>query len=170
MVQYVDPEREPSAALAEQGSGTQGSGEQTSASEPAGPRGTDEFAVDLWDLEDDEPAASGGARERDYVGDDAASPGLVQRLHGYFGGDARRVREALEGYRGLYESVGSYVAQCLDSDGVPEWLLPYIDHEAIGRDWTLGGTIWTLPEELHDRQHERVPREGLHRGVHVFLR
>ena len=153
MVQYVDPDAEPEggAGAAERETSEQGRSRRLR---------TDEFAVDLSDLEvEDKTACEPGDIDAAYAtGCEAASPGLVRRLHGYFGGDARRVRAALEGYRGLYASVG-----------VPEWLLPYIDHEAIGRDWTLGGTIWTLPEELHDRQHERTPREGLTRGVHVFI-
>ncbi len=169
MVQYVDPDAEPEGGATERDGCAQRRDE--GASERRRRLQTDEFAVDLSDLEGRDEAAPGpeDLSSTYATGCEAASPGLIRRLHGYFGGDARRVHAAIDGYRGLYASVGAYVSQCLDSDGVAEWLLPYIDHEAIGRDWTLGGTIWTLPEELHDRQHERTPREGLTRGVHVFV-
>lgn len=58
-----------------------------------------------------------------------------------------------EAYIGEYESLTDYAESYLDDTGalneVPEWLRPYIDAEAIGRDMELGGDIWTHPTKTY---------------------
>lgn len=111
----------------------------------------EEYVIDLSDL--DIPDVAECCAPRD----------LVVQLERHFDGDEAKIRAALEGYEGRYETIADYVAMCLDSDGIAEWLIPYIDCAAIGSDWCDGGTIWTLEVWAPD-----VPgaRPG---GIHVFL-
>lgn len=130
----------------EDSSGRDGGRRRRTSSEPEGrrPLTDDEVAIDLSDLED--APRRPAARKRH------ADPSLRSLLEVRFRGDQRRVADALELYRGRYASLGAYVLTCLESDGVAEWLIRYIDCEAIGLDWAIGGTLWTLPaqgRELH---------------------
>jgi hypothetical protein len=85
-----------------------------------------------------------------------------------FAGDEPRIAAALDGYRGLFPSIDEYIASCLESDGIPEWLIPYVDLTAIGHDWSLGGALWTLPERSSD-DATASPSDVSPRGVHIFI-
>lgn len=51
-----------------------------------------------------------------------------------------------EEYRGEYDSLTDYAATYCEDAGMtqslPEWVANYVDYEAMGRDWRLGGDIW----------------------------
>ncbi|MCA9636269.1 MAG: antirestriction protein ArdA [Myxococcales bacterium] len=86
--------------------------------------------------------------------------GLRERLLARFAGDRREVEQALAIYRGCYRSLADYAAEILDDAGIPEWLWPYIDVDAIGRDLQNGGAVWVLEEPEGARSGES--------GLHVF--
>ena len=70
--------------------------------------------------------------------------------------DADTVEEFREEYHGVYDSLADYAQSwCEDTGSIPKDLPAYIhiDWEATGRDFELGGDIWT-----HRGEH----------GLHVF--
>tara|TARA_R110002049_G_scaffold290713_1_gene474286 strand:+ start:226 stop:741 length:516 start_codon:yes stop_codon:yes gene_type:complete len=81
-------------------------------------------------------------------------PALGAEVLNYYGGDLDDAREALEErYSGCYSSLADYAQEWTESTSdVPESLAYYIDYEAMGRDFELGGDIFTI-ETAHDEVH-----------------
>ena len=105
------------------------------------------------------PAAAPDEVQIDLDDLDAPSPRLLALLARHFRGDAARVDHALGQLCGKYPSLPDYVDTILDAQGVPAWLLPYVDVEALGQAWWDSGAIWVL-DDPGDDDHER--------GVYIF--
>lgn len=99
----------------------------------------DEIVIDLDDLDVD--------------------PRLLALLRDHFGGDEAAVDRALARYCGRYPSLADYAIQALESEDLPEWLWPYVDVDAIARDWAESGALWCLDDAGDGAQPA---------GVHVF--
>jgi antirestriction protein len=57
--------------------------------------------------------------------------------------EARRIAE--HEYCGLHRSVADYAQELTEGCGeVPDHLAPYIDYQAMGRDWELSGDLLTV--------------------------
>lgn len=69
-------------------------------------------------------------------------------------GDHRRALDTFqEAYRGTYKSAADYAEEFTEQtgEGIPAHLAPYIDYEAMARDWDMGGDITTIEDggEVH---------------------
>lgn len=65
----------------------------------------------------------------------------------HYGGNLEDAQKALrENYHGEYESLADYAEQYFQDTGqkVPEYLEPYIDWKAVGRDFAYSGDIFTI--------------------------
>jgi len=72
---------------------------------------------------------------------------LGGKLAEHFGGDLDDAKKALsENYHGEYESLADYAEQYFKDTGqnVPDYLEPYIDWKAVGRDFDYSGDIFTI--------------------------
>lgn len=86
--------------------------------------------------------------------DDLVEAARLLRLHGelagklvaHFCGDiAEAVRYLENRYLGCYESLADYAeSSTLAKVTVPDEVAQYVDYEAMGRDWDLGGEIFTI--------------------------
>jgi antirestriction protein len=74
---------------------------------------------------------------------------VLNHCEGYI----EEARNALEGYRGQFESLADYVQDLTEeSTQIPAHLDGYIDYEAIARDMELNGEVFTIetgPREVH---------------------
>ncbi|MEZ4450604.1 MAG: hypothetical protein R3B09_14075 [Nannocystaceae bacterium] len=97
----------------------------------------DEIVIDLDDLDVD--------------------PRLLDLLRRHFHEDQVAIDRALSRYCGRYRSLSEYAVQVLEGEELPDWLWPYIDVDAIARDWAESGDLWVLDDADDARS-----------GVHVF--
>ncbi|WP_394693133.1 antirestriction protein ArdA [Hyphobacterium sp.] len=78
---------------------------------------------------------------------------LGGKLVEYFGGDLNDARRAMEdSYYGEYSSIADFAQESTENaHDIPEALAPYIDYEAMGRDWAISDliVIETGFEEVH---------------------
>lgn len=78
---------------------------------------------------------------------------LGGKLIEYFGGDLDEARTAIEErYFGEYERLADYAQESTqNAHDIPEALAPYIDYEAMGRDWEINDllVIETGFEQVH---------------------
>ncbi|HOP18449.1 MAG TPA: antirestriction protein ArdA [Amphiplicatus sp.] len=79
---------------------------------------------------------------------------LAGKLVAHFCGDLDEARAAMEDYAGEYKSLEDFAYEFTEQTGVkiPESLANYIDYETMGRDFELGGDIFTIEtgvEEVH---------------------
>lgn len=78
---------------------------------------------------------------------------LGGRLLEYFGGDLDEARRAIEDrYFGEYTRVADFAQESTENaHNIPEALAPYIDYEAMGRDWAISDllVIETGFEQVH---------------------
>ena len=68
--------------------------------------------------------------------------------------DLKETKRALEDhYHGEFTSLSDYAENFTsDTTDIPEHLKPYIDYEAMGKDWEMSGDIYTIEtgfEEVH---------------------
>jgi len=75
-----------------------------------------------------------------FIGEHGALGG---KLIEYFGGDLDDARQAMEDcYFGEYASVADFAQESTENaQDIPEALAPYIDYEAMGRDWEISDLI-----------------------------
>lgn len=104
------------------------------------PPAVDEVQIDVDDLDD-------------------PSPRLLELLYRRFRGDGERVRHALAHLRGRFQCLADYVDSVLASEGVPAWVLPYVDVDTLGSEWCKTGLIWVI-EDSGDEDNDA--------GVFVF--
>ncbi|HRI06801.1 MAG TPA: hypothetical protein PKW35_03235 [Nannocystaceae bacterium] len=90
---------------------------------------------------------------------DAPSPRLVELLYRRFRGDGTRVRAALGQLRGRFQCLADYVDTVLAAEGVPAWVLPYVDVDTLGSEWCKTGLIWVV-DDAGDDEHDA--------GLYVF--
>lgn len=60
------------------------------------------------------------------------------------------VEEFHDCYAGEWVSLADYAENlCSECYDIPDWCEYYIDYEAMGRDWDLGGDIWVEESDSH---------------------
>jgi len=78
---------------------------------------------------------------------------LGAKLLAHHDEDMQAARAALEDGAGVYDSVADFARSLSEDVGdIPERLAPYIDYEAMARDWVMGGDIYALelaPGRVH---------------------
>lgn len=79
---------------------------------------------------------------------------LGAQLYNYFGSNLEDAREAFEEYAGEYRSTADFAETLHEDTGtkIPESLKYYIDWEALARDMSLNGDIFTIElafDEVH---------------------
>lgn len=113
---------------------------------PPPSRATDELELEI-DLED-----LGQRRQ--------PSKRLVHYLRDRFIEDPAHVDVALAAYRGKYAKIVDYAQEVVDGEQLADWLLPYVDVEALARDWLAAGIIWVIDDPGGN---------GEEPGLHIFL-
>lgn len=70
----------------------------------------------------------------------------------HFDEDLEASRAAFEDYAGEYKSLGDFAAELYDQTGeaIPSSLEHYIDWDAMGRDFELGGDIFSIETVFHE--------------------
>ena len=72
---------------------------------------------------------------------------LASGVISHFCGDINEARKALEEkYLGEYDSLGDYAAEQCESliGDIPDHIVRYIDYDGMGRDYELGGDVFTI--------------------------
>ncbi|VEP17780.1 putative antirestriction protein [Hyella patelloides LEGE 07179] len=93
---------------------------------------------------------------------------MAAKLIDYFCGDvAEAIRHLSDKYLGEYPSVSDYaeefvLSQLPDKSAIPAIVAPYVDYQAMGRDWLLGGEIFTIEVSALDAQGQESS------VVHIF--
>jgi hypothetical protein len=85
---------------------------------------------------------------------------LVHYLRDRFIDDPAHVDVALAAYRGKYARIVDYAQEVVDGERLADWLLPYVDVEALARDWLAAGVIWVIDDPGGN---------GEEPGLHIFL-
>lgn len=109
-----------------------------------GPRRVEELDIDLGDLSQRK----------------APPRRLLHYLRDRFIDAPEQVEEALAAYRGKYASVSDYVREVIAGESISDWLRPYIDIDALARDWRRAGIVWAIDDPGGN---------GEEPGLHVFL-
>ncbi|MEZ4382288.1 MAG: hypothetical protein R3A79_13130 [Nannocystaceae bacterium] len=85
---------------------------------------------------------------------------LLHYLRDRFIDDPDHVDVALAAYRGKYASLVDYAQELVDGEKLAGWLLPYVDVQALARDWLAAGVIWVIDDPGGN---------GEEPGLHIFL-
>ncbi len=109
-----------------------------------GPRRVEELDIDLGDLSQRKTPPRR----------------LLHYLRDRFIDAPEQVEEALAAYRGKYASVSDYVREVIAGESISDWLRPYIDIDALARDWRRAGIVWAIDDPGGN---------GEEPGLHVFL-
>ena len=99
---------------------------------------------------------------RDLYSADDLSRQARLRVARRFGGDAERIRDAMEEYEGTFSSVPDYVRAELEEHVAPcmLWLLDFVQLDRVGDDWIRKGRNWVIADSL---------KKDSRAVVHVFL-
>lgn len=117
--------------------------------------GVDEWAIHDYEGFEGAPVSEydGFDRVADLAAFIAEHGTLGGKLVEYFGGDLNEARSAIEDrYFGEYERVADFAQESTENaHEIPETLQPYIDYEAMGRDWETSDllVIETGIEQFH---------------------
>jgi len=79
-----------------------------------------------------------------------APPRLLGLLRQHFRGGDRQVRVALDRFFGAFTDRDEYIELTLEAQGVPSWVIPYVDAESLIQDWLSAGAIWILEDPGDD--------------------
>jgi len=85
---------------------------------------------------------------------------LLHYLRDRFIDAPEQVEEALAAYRGKYASISDYVREVIAGESISDWLRPYVDIDALARDWCRAGIVWAIDDPGGN---------GEEPGLHVFL-
>jgi len=114
-------------------------------------------SAEEWAIHDHEGFTGWQPSEGESIETVAEVAALIEEHGDLFGlvlehadGNIERAKQLMdEGYRGAHDSLEDYAREfCQDCYGEPpEWLTYYIDYEKMGKDWELGGDIFTIEHD-----------------------
>jgi len=84
------------------------------------------------------------------IGEVIVENGLEEPFAAWVDNETRDLDDDLEDqfrdeFLGFYDDLGDYAYQLTEGmrDELPEWVANYVDWDAMGRDYRLGGDVWT---------------------------